>query len=550
MPREFHQEQRHTTLIVERSITPVSLEVSELIRKTYMIFTGAVIAGLIPLFFLVSTQDSANFASDTSNTSDDYYQRGAASDATAGKQIGDDGKRYLCGATFAKSNQYIEEYDIPYPCAQPVGLVAGGDGRIWTISTWTGHIMIFDPSSNSFTDFIEIPNWKTKGTFGSMVWSMEFDSNGDLWFTDQVNNAVWRYFVQEDRFEMYKVPTKGSYPLNIAFDSAGEAWFTEIFGKKLGHIDPGQVRNNSTAGITEYEIPDLDFETMGPLTVDKSGEILWLTAVSYPDGGNVVRFDIQSKEFAVYDLPEEAGVPVGIKEDEQGKLWINDHATNLFFMLDPETGSIKKYSTSLPTSRPDTTTLPYWNQIRDGKVWFNEHEGNAIAYFDIANSTLVEYQIPTRAETWGNTTNPLQFDIDGQGSVWFTEWSENKIGMLRSDAVEDLPFELSLSKDALEIDLEAQKGDSLEISILPLADNVQDLRVEMTAAGSVSPSGRLSDLKAEFSEESLTLDETRHTVSLSIEPLPDKLEPGDYTLTIGARYGSVTVNKIVDLKIK
>jgi len=26
-----------------------------------------------------------------------------------------------------------------------------------------------------FIDFIEIPNWRTKGISGSMVWGMEFD---------------------------------------------------------------------------------------------------------------------------------------------------------------------------------------------------------------------------------------------------------------------------------------------------------------------------------------------------------------------------------------
>lgn len=522
-------------------------------RKSRLFIPAAVFAGLVPLIILVLTDAYTSAPVQNADTgSDSYFQRGAASDATAGKQIADDGKRYLCGATFAKSNQYIKEYDVPYPCTQPVAIAAGNDGRIWTISTWTGHIMIFNPASDSFTDFIEIPDWKTKGTFGSMAWSMEFDSAGDLWFTDQVNNAVRRYFVQEDRFEMYSVPTPGSYPLNIAFDSNGGVWFTEIFGKKLGYIDPGQTRNNSTAGITEYEIKDLEFTTVGPVSAGRnaSGQLLWLTAVDYPEGGKVVGFDTQSKEFAIYDLPEEAGVPVGIKEDGQGRLWINDHATNLFFMLDPEIGNIKRYSTSLPTSRPDTTTLPYWNQIKDDRLWFNEHEGNAIAYFDMDNSTLVEYQIPTRGEVWGNTTNPLQFDVDGQGSIWFTEWSENKIGVLRSDVIDDLPLEMSLSKDELEIDLEAQRGDSLEISVIPLADNKQDRRVEMTAAGSVSASGRLSDLKAEFSEESFYLDEDQHAVSLSVEPLPDKLNPGDYTLTIGARYGSVTVNKIIDLRVR
>jgi hypothetical protein len=44
--------------------------------------------------------------------------------------------------------------------------------------------------------------------------------------------------------------------------------------------------------------------------------------------------------------------------------------------------------------------------MRDDKLWFNEHEENAMAYFDIDNFTLVEYQIPTMGEVWGNTSNP------------------------------------------------------------------------------------------------------------------------------------------------
>ena len=110
-----------------------------------------------------------------------------------------------------------------------------------------------------------------------------------------------------------------------------------------------------------------------------------------------------------------SGVPIGVAEDNAGILWINDHATNLFFRFDPKTSQITKYSTSLPTSRNDTTTLPYWNIFKDNKIWFNEHEGNAIAYFDTDNSTLVEYQIPTRGVLWGNTSNPLKFALDKEG---------------------------------------------------------------------------------------------------------------------------------------
>ena len=85
---------------------------------------------------------------------------------------------------------------------------------------------------------------------------------------------------------------------------------------------------------------------------------------------------------------------------------------------------------------------------RDGKLWFNEHEGNAMAYFDIANLTLVEYQIPTKGEAWGNTSNPLQFTLDNNGSAWFTEWTENKIGVLDSEKAKNLPLWISISDNS------------------------------------------------------------------------------------------------------
>jgi streptogramin lyase len=55
--------------------------------------------------------------------------------------------------------------------------------------------------------------------------------------------------------------------------------------------------------------------------------------VDVPEGGKIARFGIDTKQFTFYDLPKEAGVPVGIVEDKEGQLWVNDHASNLFFYI-------------------------------------------------------------------------------------------------------------------------------------------------------------------------------------------------------------------------
>ncbi len=48
---------------------------------------------------------------------------------------------------------------------------------------------------------------------------------------------------------MYKVPTIGSYPQGLSIDDKGMIWFSEIFGKRIGVLDPSKVIDNTTSGI-------------------------------------------------------------------------------------------------------------------------------------------------------------------------------------------------------------------------------------------------------------------------------------------------------------
>ena len=551
--------------------------------RSYLLYgaaLGALIIILIALFlnssdnslFLLGQNNNKQQSNGQEGEDDEYYLRGAVNSTSGeGKQVVEKYEKHLCGGgtPSEKNPEFIQEYSIPViACSQPVGIaVDDNNDKIWIAATWVGYLVVFDPDLKRFVDFIEIPNWRTKGIFGSMVWGMEFDKKGNLWFTDQVNNAIWRYFTAEKRFEMYKVPTKSSYPGQVSFDSQGRVWFSEIFGKKIGVINPDEAVDNTTRGITEYELElgeEENVESIGPITVSSNGSsnnsnndnnnTVWFTAVDFPEGGKIVRFDMNKEEFEIFELPIGSGVPIGIAEDDKGRLWINNHATNLFFMFDPLTEEVVQYSTSLPTSRNSTTTLPYWNAFRDGKVWFNEHEGNAMAYFDITNSTLVEYQIPTRSEIWGNTSNALKFALDGEGSVWFTEWTENKIGVLDSKKLDDLPIWLTVSKNSIILDRKNPAGkqeESLQIFVYPNRSNLEE-PVKMTVAGSISSLGRLWNMTGQFSKDVFYFPKESlepYMVTLKVKPTQD-LVPGNYTLTVGARYESMTYSKIVSLVVK
>jgi len=496
-------------------------------------------------------------------------------------------KQHVCGDNIKGSTFYITEYVIPISCSQPVGLTVDKDNNIWIAAGWAGYLLVFNPLSNTFVKSIKLPNWNSTDLFGSMIWDMKFDRNGNLWFTDERSNSIWKYIPKENQFQRYIVPTKGGYPISLVFDSNDKVWFTEIFGKKLAMLDPLKVQGNTTKGISELNLSkQINFDSTGPISNgfgfnqnirgnNTNGSIadenLWFSTVNFPIGGQLVKYNIAKKNLTVFDLTSMHTIPLSVAEDEKGRVWTNDHASSLFLMLDPSTGNIKQYSTSFPLPT-NTTTLPYYNQYKDGKLWFNEHYGNAIAFFDVKNNTMVEYHIPTKDPFWGNASNPLRFVFDNNGSVWFTEWTENKIGVIHKEKMNNLPIILSPSKNNISLDKASGKGDSVDILMYknnsnPLINNSnksltnqsssQLSNITMFATSSISKIGSLLNMTGSFSPDRFYI--TNDDISNSSQPLKTILKiepskdvvPGNYTLTISARYNNeVTYSKIIDLNIK
>ena len=52
-------------------------------------------------------------------------------------------------------------------------------------------------------------------------------SDGNIWFTDQTDSAVWRYDLSSGIFTEFKLPTAFSFPGDITTGADGNMWFTE-----------------------------------------------------------------------------------------------------------------------------------------------------------------------------------------------------------------------------------------------------------------------------------------------------------------------------------
>ncbi|MGH9985092.1 MAG: hypothetical protein ACRD8W_14180, partial [Nitrososphaeraceae archaeon] len=185
------------------------------------------------------------------------------------------------------------------------------------------------------------------------------------------------------------------------------------------------------------------------------------------------------------------------------------------------------------------------------------------AKFEPENNTLVEYWIPTQNPLWGRCpedngnssqcgiANALQFDVDigedGNKEVWFTEWTENKIGRILAE--KPLPFSVAVSSPQSR-EITVDRGDTADIQLNLEAnmDNISNL--EMRSSGSFSPSGSIVNATGIFSEQTVSLQDEGDSKQVSFFFSPQaNLRPGNYTLMLGAETESVSILKGLKVEV-
>ncbi len=471
------------------------------------------------------------------------------------------------------STAYVREIKLPSSCEMPLGITVYRD-TVWYISTKQGLLGIYNITSQRFVQEYRIPGWGTSqdsAAFPPQVWALKIDKQGNIWFTDE-RDTIWKFSMTAKTFEKYVVPSAGgtfgaSYPVSLDFDSAGNIYFVGVHSPTLWFGKISEMKNGTSQGLSAIPLPlegfasiDKDLISTGSVTVDNNRNVVWVTALAFQQKGQIFRYDIDKKTFDVYNLSDNLTSPVGSTLDSNGNLWVTDHGTSTFFKLDPSSGKITEYVTSVASSKiyggttpSDAYTLPYW--IEKGPtatIWLNEHEGNKIAVFDPAKSTLVEYWIPSQNKFFskcpdGSPTcgvaNALQFSVGENNQVWFSEWTENKIGTV--DTQKLIPFSVSTSTQNVTV----ARGDSTEIKVTIEDAGANSISVKMIASGSFTPNAQFGNSTGTYSEESATIDPgNSKQVSFIFTPARD-LKPGQYMMMLGASDDDVSYLKAVTVNV-
>jgi virginiamycin B lyase len=342
------------------------------------------------------------------------------------------------------------------------------------------------------------------------------------------------------------------------------------------------MKNGTSDGISQIPIQlegfagiDRDLISTGSLVVDENNNSVWLSMLAFARKGLIFKYDINSKTFEAFNLPTDLRSPVGItlENNNNSDLWITDHGTSIFYKLNYSDRKITKFVTSQASPRifgwngtseelrasvpSEAYTLPYWiNKGSNGSIWFNEHTGNKIAVFNPVNMTLIEYWIPTQNALFGQCqptnakncgiANLLQFSVGNNNEVWFSEWSENKIG--RVDTDKELPFSVSSSEKEITI----AKGKSAEIKLnlkTTSSSSSSDQRINMIKSGTFTATGDLGNSTGSFSEELFSIAPGKSKqISFIFTPSSD-LKSGEYTLMVGAENNAISYLNAIKINI-
>jgi virginiamycin B lyase len=543
-------------------------------------------------------------------------------------------KAFCAIGTKPHSNVYVSEYVLPQSCEMPLGIAVDNDAKkIWYVSTKKGVLGSYDLRKDKVDQEYVIPGWKSRENplAYSQVWDVQVDrkGSGDVWFTDEGDNAIRRYVKLKHVFEIYHIPGNSSsfgttYPISIQFNPGNDRtiYFVCTFSTSLWIGDMIRMKNGTSAGISQVPLPINDkfkgidpfYISTGSIAFDSKRNVIWISMLAYGKKGEIIKYNLKTRYFNIFDLPKQLNSPVGLVLDNSDNLWITNAGTSIFYKLDPDSGSIVEFVTSKASPRvygsnsnnnldQATTraniskgvyTLPYWiKKASDGSLWFNEQEGNKIARFDPVNMKLIEYWIPTQNRIWGNCpsivksssneytnidynsqieqkelqypcgiANVLQFSIRDNKQIWFTEWSENKIGKI--DTNEKLPFSVEGTPQK---ELIIKRGETCKIGFKVRSTatyttkyekyvsntSSSDGNIHTIVSGTFTSTGDLGNSTGTFDKQmssSFLLPKEGRTrvVSFAFTPSTD-LKTGEYTLMIGAEDDSVSYLKAIKVKI-
>jgi virginiamycin B lyase len=250
--------------------------------------------------------------------------------------------------------------------SEPYSLDVDSKGTLW-ITTYPGvdRLIEFNPKNSEAISHIP----PTRGMFPNVVVDRKTDT---VYFSQPAANLIVSYRAGGS-FKEYPIPTAQSFPGRVDIDSRGNVWFPELYGDKLGLLDP------TTGKISEWDLPSKD----GVPAFCRVGkdDTIW---VSMPMSDKLASF--KDGQFKEYRVPTTKSIPSTSAQDAEGIVWFTEggyrasEGGNKIGRLDPATGIITELPLPTPKAEPTGMLLD-----KNGVLWFQETKASKIGRIALPN---------------------------------------------------------------------------------------------------------------------------------------------------------------------
>jgi virginiamycin B lyase len=218
--------------------------------------------------------------------------------------------------------QKITEYQDDYLPGKE-GTMAGGSkhtlridpsGKVWSTGS---SLTRFDPETNKFTHFPEIPN----------TYDVEIAKSGDAWFTEPFANKLGRVDANTMKVTIWALPTLNASPRRIAIDRDGILWISEFLGK-MARFDP------KTETFKEFTLggPEPNPYAVG---IDPEGNVWYNSHLQDVVG----RLDPKTGKVTEYPFPHSEICMREFFLDDQNRMWYGSNPNNkvgYFYLADKD----------------------------------------------------------------------------------------------------------------------------------------------------------------------------------------------------------------------
>ena len=282
-------------------------------------------------------------------------------------------------------------------------------------------------------------------TAGTVSHDMDIDSMGNIWYTDESRQMIWKLDPRTATFTEYDMPpvNEGDVPgtRDVQVDLEDQIWFpmrTPGSGTVLTRFDPetetlsmvegagGQFLSRGPDGKIWTGFTRVDPETMqvdarvryqdqvptgaspyaGNSRIDSQGNA-WMATNRGP--GGVIGANPETGDvswFPVEGLSARRG-----RIDDQDRLWFAEYLNDKIFMFDTRTQEVRRwdvpeYSTPYTASAPD----------KNGYIYAPSNMSERLLRLDPRTGEVIEYQMPTEFDTKKIAYDPTTDDV----VLWMT----------------------------------------------------------------------------------------------------------------------------------